>query len=392
VTETPTTDLNQLGRAGADALKRQDPAAARPLFERVVAGRPTDINAWLGLALACRGLGDNGGQLRGLDRVLALDPRHLPALLLKADHYAAVGDDRSADAFYRAVVGRAPALETLSPHLRGEVRRAELQSAQYARQYETHLRGVLSKVGFDPATSSRRFSRSLDLLLGKKQIYLQSPSSFYFPELPQRQFYERGEFPWLAEFEAQTDRIRDELLDVIRDERAFQPYVQSTASRPPMDYGDLLDNLDWSAFFLIQSGAEVAGNAARCPSTMRALSAVPLAEAPGRAPSVLFSLLRPGARIPAHTGEINARLICHLPLIVPEGCGFRVGNEERAWVEGETLIFDDTIEHEAWNNSGQSRVVLLFEIWRPELTPDERELVAALLAAVDSYGAAAPPP
>jgi aspartyl/asparaginyl beta-hydroxylase (cupin superfamily) len=106
----------------------------------------------------------------------------------------------------------------------------------------------------------------------------------------------------------------------------------------------------------------------------------------------LFSLLRPGARIPPHTGQINARLICHLPLIVPDGCGFRVGNEVRRWIEGETLIFDDTIEHEAWNNSGRLRVVLLFDIWRPELSLEERKLVAATLAAVGAYDAAASRP
>jgi aspartyl/asparaginyl beta-hydroxylase (cupin superfamily) len=75
-----------------------------------------------------------------------------------------------------------------------------------------------------------------------------------------------------------------------------------------------------------------------------------------------------------------------LPLIVPEGCGLRVGNETRAWREGEALIFDDSIEHEAWNTSDRVRVVLLFDIWRPELTEGERKLVAALMAAVGSFG------
>ena len=73
---------------------------------------------------------------------------------------------------------------------------------------------------------------------------------------------------------------------MVRDERAFLPYVQSDPARPPNDYGELLDSLDWSAFFLIQSGAVAAENAARCPKTMAALASVPLAEAPGRTPSV----------------------------------------------------------------------------------------------------------
>jgi len=379
-------DLNQLGRAGAEALGRQDYGAAGVLFEQIVAARPQDASAWYGLALARRGLVDEAGQLSALDQVLSAHPGHLPALLMKADHFAARGDGRAAAAFYRAVVARAPAFETLSSDLQAAVRRAERESARYAQDYEAHLRGALSKAGFDPAGSSQRFTQSLDLLLGKKQIYFQSPTAFYFPELPQRQFYERAEFPWLAELESKTGLIRDELLSVVRDDQAFRPYIQTNANRPPADYGDLLDSLDWSAFYLIEAGAEVTENAARCPRTMEALRAVPLSRAPGRTPSVLFSLLRPGARIPPHTGQMNTRLICHLPLIVPDGCALRVGNETRPWMEGQTLIFDDTIEHEAWNTSDQLRVVLLFDIWRPELSLDERDLVAAMLAAVDTYG------
>ncbi|MGZ8999333.1 MAG: aspartyl/asparaginyl beta-hydroxylase domain-containing protein, partial [Allosphingosinicella sp.] len=86
-------------------------------------------------------------------------------------------------------------------------------------------------------------------------------------------------------------------------------------------------------------------------------------------------------------GMLNARLICHLPLIVPEGCGFRVGNEIRHWEFGKALIFDDTIEHEAWNDSQEDRIVLIFDIWRPELSADERRAVTAMFEAVDSYQA-----
>ena len=62
-----------------------------------------------------------------------------------------------------------------------------------------------------------------------------------------------------------------------------------------------------------------------------------------------------------------------------------MGSEIRAWREGEALIFDDSMEHEAWNESGELRVVLLFDIWRPELTEEERSLVAATLSAVADY-------
>jgi aspartyl/asparaginyl beta-hydroxylase (cupin superfamily) len=104
----------------------------------------------------------------------------------------------------------------------------------------------------------------------------------------------------------------------------------------------------------------------------------------------MFSLLRPGAHIPPHTGEVNTRLICHLPLIVPAGCTLRVGNDTRPLVEGKAWVFDDTMEHEASNPSDQSRVILLFEIWRPELDEEERRLVAAMFEAIDAYGGGAP--
>jgi aspartyl/asparaginyl beta-hydroxylase (cupin superfamily) len=95
---------------------------------------------------------------------------------------------------------------------------------------------------------------------------------------------------------------------------------------------------------------------------------------------VMFSLLAPGARIMPHTGMFNTRLVCHLPLIVPPDCGFRVGNAVREWEEGRLMVFDDSIEHEAWNDSDRDRVVLIFDIWRPDLTARERGELAALFA------------
>ena len=152
----------------------------------------------------------------------------------------------------------------------------------------------------------------------------------------------------------------------------------------------MLDNPDWGAFYLWKDGELVADNAARCPRTMRALESVPLCRVTNRSPSVLFSLLRPGAHIPAHNGMVNTRLIGHLPLIVPPGCRFRVGNETREWVEGKAWLFDDTIEHEAWNGSAETRVILLFEIWRPELSAEERALVDAMFAAIDAHSGQKP--
>ena len=104
------------------------------------------------------------------------------------------------------------------------------------------------------------------------------------------------------------------------------------------------------------------------------MNVLPLVFSGQRCPNILFSRLRPGAKIPPHNGMINTRLIGHLPLIIPEDCGFRVGNSTRTWNVGEAFLFDDTIEHEAWNNSSEDRFVLIFEVWRPELTEAEQRL------------------
>ena len=382
----PSTDIGQLIRTGLESLRLGELGTAKNLFEQVLNDQPTNESARWGLALACHGIGDTTGKLAAVDRLLAINPRHIAGLIMKADHFADLGDGRAAQNFYQAAVDRAPAPESLSPELRQEVRRAAREVDLYSKSYEDHLRESLAAAGFDPAVSSARFAHCLDLLLGRRRIFRQSPTAFYFPELPQRQFYERSEFPWLAEVESRTDVIRQELLGVLADDdKVFHPYVQSDPNRPARDYGALLDSRGWSAFYLIKSGEVESEAVERCPATLAAVRQSPLTDAPGRTPSVLFSLLRPGVRIPPHTGYTNARLICHLPLIVPDGCGLRVGNETRQWKVGEALIFDDSIEHEAWNESREPRVVLLFDVWRPELTMEERRLISATLAAVGSY-------
>ena len=87
---------------------------------------------------------------------------------------------------------------------------------------------------------------------------------------------------------------------------------------------------------------------------------------------------------------INTRLICHLPLVVPGKCRFRVGNEVREWQEGRAWVFDDSIDHEAWNDSDRTRVILLFDIDRPELDDEERRLVNAMFEGIDAYSGAKP--
>jgi aspartyl/asparaginyl beta-hydroxylase (cupin superfamily) len=116
-----------------------------------------------------------------------------------------------------------------------------------------------------------------------------------------------------------------------------------------------------------------------------ALSKVPMLEIPRFGPTVLFSVLAPHTTIPAHSSVTNARLVVHLPLIVPDGCRFRVGNETRPWREGKAWVFDDTIDHEAWNDSDDYRVILMIDIWNPFLSTAERELISELLNGIRDH-------
>jgi aspartyl/asparaginyl beta-hydroxylase (cupin superfamily) len=132
-------------------------------------------------------------------------------------------------------------------------------------------------------------------------------------------------------------------------------------------------------------GERVDENAARCPKTMRALDSAPQPDQPGRTPAAMFSLLKPMTRIPPHNGVTNTRLVTHLALIIPEACGFRVGNDTRQWVLGKAWVFDDTIEHEAWNDSDKLRVVLIFDIWHPHLSAPERAMITAMTAGLNAF-------
>lgn len=318
------------------------------------------------------------------DALLAGDPRSLVGLLGKGDCRFEAGDERAATAFYQAAL-RESRRRAAGPELADDLRRAEARVARAGSNFRNHLEGWLAAKGLGPGAVGPRFTEALAILFGEKQaqLALQQPSVFYLPGLPQRRFYEPAEFDWLPRLVAAAGAIRDELAAVLADGEGLKPYVATERDRPHHDFHGLHDDPSWSAFYLIEDGELNRANAARCPDTMAALAGAPLCDMPGRTPNVHFSLLRPGTRIPPHAGMLNTRLICHLPLLVPPACGLRVGGEVRHWRE--PLIFDDSIVHEAWNDSGELRAILLFDIWRPELSAVERRATAALFQAIDAY-------
>ena len=375
---SPPLAADALAHTGLEALRRGDGAGARRAFETLIDRHPEAPRPWFPLAQAYRLTGDRDGETRALEALLVAEPRHLAGLLLMGDRKHADGDDRAASTFYAAAINQAET-QPVSPSLRPLLDRAAAFRAQASTRFADHLVAALGDC------RSPRVAQSLDLLLGRRDLYPQQPSMFYFEGLPQRSFFARDEFDWAPAVEAAWGAIRDELAALDREGGGFRPYVTGEAGMPRPN-NPLLDDPSWGARYLWQRGEMVAETAGRCPATIAALAHAPIPHIAGRSPMALFSRLTPGTHIRPHHGLLNTRLICHLPLVVPEGCGLRVGADERAWREGELLIFDDSIEHEAWNRGGGVRTVLLFEIWRPEIDAAERAELTRLFEAIDLYG------
>jgi aspartyl/asparaginyl beta-hydroxylase (cupin superfamily) len=309
---------------------------------------------------------------------------NVSALLDRGDAFA-TGDARAAMSFYQAALQAARTSAYTDSTTLGRLRAAQEFIQQRATEFQQSLDRALTGFRPDNAAASIRLSHSLEMLKGQREIYPQQPSVFYYPYLAQRQFFEREDFDWVEEFEAATPLIREELLALVNQGADFEPYVQDDPARPKRDFHGLNNNAGWTALYLWKDGKLVEKNARRCPRTVEALRKVPISHIGTRTPAVLFSKLEPGAHIPPHHGMLNCRLICHLPLIVPDGCWLRVGNETREWEEGKLVIFDDSIEHEAKNPSGEIRIILLFDIWRPELSDAERHGISAIFGAIDTF-------
>ena len=254
------------------------------------------------------------------------------------------------------------------------------RNAAFAADIDKALGPALAAV---PEPDRRRIDAAIGAATGKRRIFANECAGLHFPFLPADEFFDRGHFPWLAAFEAHTPAICAEAL-ALRD--GIKPYVAMPSGAPPNKWTPLDGSLDWGAYHLWEYGAEIPEAIARCPATAAALRDVPQADLPGRAPTAFFSILQPHTRIPPHSGVSNTRTIIHLPLIVPPGCGFRVGGETREWVEGRAFAFDDTIEHEAWNDSDEVRIVLILDVWNPYLTEVERGVLRDFYRAADASG------
>jgi aspartyl/asparaginyl beta-hydroxylase (cupin superfamily) len=372
---------------GQHALMRKDYGLARERLERAGRAAPQDPAIPLNLSFLFRATGDAERELMALTAALSIDPYFYPALLAKGMLLERTGAKRQAARVYKDVLTIAPPDDQTPPEMRGPLRQARDVVEQNAAELDAWLRARLEpSVAGHADNSLVRFRECWDVALGRKKIYTSNPVMLHFPRLPAIQFFDRDLFPWLERLEAASGVIREELEIVLREDSAdMRPYVLHPDGAPLNQWAELNRSLRWSVFFLWEHGERIESHCARCPKTAALLDSLPLMKLPGFSPNVMFSVLAPRTRIPPHCGDTNVRLVGHLPLIVPPHCRFRVGNDVREWRYGEAWMFDDTIEHEAWNDSDEVRVILIFDAWNPHLTAAERELVTGLLGGLNEY-------
>lgn len=193
--------------------------------------------------------------------------------------------------------------------------------------------------------SGRKVLRQVQKQIGRASLVADQP------------FVSGAQFPWAKQLEDNWQNIREE-LEVVLAHREDLPNFQDISP----DQKHLAQDDKWKTFFFFAYGLKVPANCARCPRTAKLLEAVPGAK------TAFFSILSPRMHIPAHRGPYKGLIRYHLGLIVPEPatqCRIRVAETIACWEEGKSMFFDDTYEHEVWNDTDGVRVVLFMDVLRP---------------------------
>jgi aspartyl/asparaginyl beta-hydroxylase (cupin superfamily) len=167
-------------------------------------------------------------------------------------------------------------------------------------------------------------------------------------------FLDPERFPFLIGLQDAWRDIREECLALPGD--TYEPWVQ----REMYGHG-------WSVYGLLAFGERIEAALAACPRTAAALAQIPHLTTAG------FSRMAPGTHIAPHEGWVTTVYRAHLGLVVPDGCALKVGGEIRRWREGEAFVFDDTVEHSAWNRGKADRIILLFDFSRPGMENAARD-------------------
>ena len=373
------------------------PSDAIRRAERAIRERPEDTGAHEALFKAIRAVADRPDAETTLAAVVEAMPGAYTTLL----HLARVQELRGAQ--ITAMLGYTRALKaaraagfwfaeaSTPPWLRSLVQHA-MKTAHEGRIAFFHdwLEPQVARHG---RSEMRRVADCVAMYLGlKPTAYVdprQKPTFLYFPGLPAQPTLPRELLPFADWYEAQTDAIRDEMQRVLDAGADVAPFHHAV---PADRQASLTRGGAWDAYFFFRNGVRDDAHHEACPRTSEVLAGLPLDHIRDHGPEVCYSVMRPGAHILPHRGVTNVRSVVHLGLDVPEDCALRLTEvEELRWEAGRCFAFDDTYEHEAWNRSDRTRVILLGDIWNPHLHPPEREAVADLIGVIGDFNRATAP-
>lgn len=366
-------------RLGIHAFQRRALKDAIAHLERAIEISPMDPFIRLMLANVERENGNIKGELEVLDGALAVDAYFYPALLAKANWQERNSSQSAAAETYRNVLKIAPPENHWPAELRSQLTHGRSFAQKVSYNIESKLLEALGQGMGSDWQKNPKWREAVSIMAGITKPYPSICNQLQVPRLAPQTFYDLSKMEWVKQIEEQTDVILEELQNALISRKdGFSPYIQYRPGEPVNQWAELNHSDRWSTLPLWLSGKRYEENIAACPKTFAALSLADLADIDGLCPNVIFSALAPHTAIPPHNGETNARLIGHLPLIVPDNCYFKCGYDERPWKKGEIFAFDDTLEHAAYNNSDELRVVILFDIWNPFLSLEEREVVRTL--------------
>jgi len=387
VLELETDFPPALNNLAMQAMQRGDLSIARDLLQRAVTAAPDYTMAHANLSHVHSALGDPDAALMEINAAIRAEPVAWGAHVEKARLLEAQGKPRAAASSYGAAMAYMPEAAQRSPEMQPLIehaRRVIAENQALMREFLLGRMGDLLRTG--SPRQLERFQHSLDVVTGRRDMALSRPLTLPFPRLPSIPIFHREDFDWAPAVEAAFPDMLRELKTLLEEQAEFVPYVEMPDDEPKGQFAPLDRNLDWGAYYFWKSGKLDEEHAARCPRTVAALADnAPMCTVPDRAPVTFFSALKPGTHIAPHHGATNTRLTVHMPLIVPPDCALRVGGETHVWRPGELVMFDDTILHEAWNNSDRLRVVLIFDVWHPMLTSLERDLVRHTIQGMLEY-------
>lgn len=384
------------------ALERGEVAQAIELLQHALRLHGSEAELALQLSFAYLAAGDGINARRTLQALTSLQPAYPEAWLLLSELQDRMGQQAAAlQAAYQAVMraqkaGRWIDEQTTPPHMTASVLRA-VEKVRSGRR--TLVESAYADLRGEHGNAAlQRVDRALRGYLGDETVRPDDarprPRFLYFPDLPQSPYLDPYLQPWAEPLRAAYPQIKAEALQLLTEGVALPGYLDLKDSQQLQKFLAGQDaEPSWEAFFFYRRGKRYDDNHARCPHTSALLESIELCRIDGQAPEICFSVLRAGTHILPHYGVTNTRVVMHLPLVVPPDCALNiVGVGAHAWREGELMMFDDTYQHEAWNWSDATRVILLMDCWNPHLTAVERIAVKQLVEMISSLSPAAASP